>query len=341
MSNCKKTMNGVFLFAIAAALSACGGGGGGGGGGGTVSPSALAPVTVSSANAPTVVGDAFEATDDITDSGGALGVFAASAGSTRSTNVNVIDTIIKQIERAPDLFGDNTGSVSPAAVVSFSEPCDSGTINGNFNDADNSQELSTGDTLSISANNCSFDGVVMNGSFSVDNVVVTGGFVNDVAPYSFGFRMRVNSFSATLGGETVLMNGDGTISESTQDGVIFTSTFSGNGLEIVTSVDSLILTDYLIEEITDQSTFPFAYTLSINGTVSSTSAGGSVTITTIVAFTGTGESDPTGGEAVCVGEGNTSVTLIANSDGSSVQLLVDNDGDGNNDDTLADTWVAL
>ena len=331
------------LTSVVVVLSACGGGGGGNGGGSASVITASAPITVTSGNAPGVAGATFDASDDLTGSGGGVsGLVAASVGGTRSADINVIDALIAQVRRAPGLLGSGASGVGPAAVAQVSDvPCDSGTFSGRFNDADNDTELTTGDSLTLTLNNCSFDGVVMNGGLTIDNVVVTGGFNSEppVAPYSSSVRIQASNLSITDGGETVVMSGGGTISESTNDDVIFTSAFSGTAVRVVTNTDTLVLTDFNIGEIDNNSTG--AYSISINGTISSSNVGGSVIVTTTVAFTGVGDLDPTGGQATCVGAGNTTVSLTANADGSTVQLQVDIDGDGIADDTIDETWVNL
>lgn len=340
MPKSKAVFNSLVLTGTIAVLAACGGGGGGNGGGTTSVVTASAPVTVTAANAPDVAGVTLELTDDLSGGGGGVaGVFAASVSGTPSADISILDALVTRIKRAPGLLGGSASGVRPAAVEQINEPCDSGTFSGSFNDADNSQDLSTGDSLSVTSSSCSFDGVVMSGSLTVDNVVVTGGFVNDIAPYSFSFRIRTSNLSVTEDGETVVINGDVTLRELTNDNVIFTSSFSGNGIEVVTGSDTLILTDFSIDEIDNEANG--AYTISVNGTISSSNIGGSVTVTTNVAFTGVGALDPSGGEVSCVGANGTSVRLIANVDGNTVQLQVDTDGDGVADNTIDETWTNL
>ncbi len=333
--------NRFVLTSAIAVLAACGGGGGGNGGGSTSVVTASAPVTVTAANAPKVAGATFEATDDLSGGGGGVaGVFAASADGTQSAGTNLLDALLTRIRRTPGLLSSGTSGVRAAAVVQINgQPCDSGTFSGSFNDTDNSQDLSTGDSLSVTSSSCIFDGVVMSGSLTVDNVVITGGFTNDVAPFSFSFRIRTSNLSVTVDGETVLMNGDVTLQELTSDNVTFTSSFNGNGIKIVTSSDTLILTDFVINEIENKASG--AYTISVNGTISSSGIGGSVSVTTNVPFTGVGTLDPTGGEATCVGANGTSVKLIANADGNTVQLQIDTNGDGTADNTIDETWANL
>jgi hypothetical protein len=331
--------NGVFktglLLLAAGLLGACGGGGGGGGT--TVGIAASDPVTVTSANATNVAGSTFAATDGLTGgTEGALGFVPAALGQAQSVQINVIETLIEQVKKAPDLFPGGASGVTPAAVQPINENCESGTISGSFNDADNDLTLSTGDTLSMTANLCTFGGVTMNGSISLSNVITSGD--EFAPPYSLQFTLQATNFSVSVGGETVVMRGDGTIAESSSDGINFTSSFSGNGIEITAAGESLTLTDYDIQETENQATG--AYSISINATISSSGLGGSVTVTTDVALTGIGAFDPDSGQITCVGAGNTSVTLIV-LDSIDVQLEVDQNGDGITDQTLFAAWTEL
>jgi hypothetical protein len=332
--------NGVFktilLLSAMGILGACGGGGGGGGGT-TVGIAASDPVTVNAANALAVVSSTLDASDGLTgNTEGTSGLVAlAAAGQTQSVQINVIETIIEQARKAPVLFPSGPSGVTPAAVQSLNQNCDSGTISGSFNDADNDLTLSTGDTVSMTANNCSLDGVTMNGSISLSNVSVTGDEFSP--PYSLQFTLQATNFSVSVGGETVVMRGDGTISESSSDGINYTSV-SGNGIEITAGGESLILTDYDIQETETPATG--AYSISINATISSSGLGGSVTVRTDVALTGVGALDPDSGRITCVGADNTSMTLIV-VDSIVVQLDVDQDGDGIIDETLFPAWADL
>jgi hypothetical protein len=292
-------------------------------------------VTVTAANATAVAGSTLGASDGLTGSTeGAFGLVPAALGQTQSIQINVIDTIIEQVKKAPDLFPGGPSGVMPAAVQPIDQNCETGTISGSFNDADNDLTLSTGDTVSMSANNCNFGGVVMNGSISLTNVSVTGDELSP--PYSLQFTLQASNFSVSVSGEAVVMRGDGTIIESSNDGISFTSSFSGNGIEITAGAESLILTNYNIQETENQG----AYSISINATISSSGLGGSVTVTTNAALTGVGAFDADSGRITCVGAGNTSVTLVV-VDSIDVQLEVDEDGDGNIDQTLPAVWTDL
>lgn len=336
MSNSNGAFKTIVLLSAVGILSACGGGGGGGGGG-TVGIAASDPVTIASANAEQVASSTLGATDGLTGStDGAIGLVPAAVGRTQSIQINIVETIIEQVRQAPVLFPGGSSGVAPAAVQSLSQNCDTGTISGSFNDNDNDLTLSTGDTVSMSANNCNFGGVTMNGSISLSNVSVTGDELSP--PYSLQFRLQATNFSVSASGATVSMSGDGTISESSSDGINITSSVSGSGIAIAAGADSLTLTDYDIQETENQSTG--AYSISINATVSSSSLGGSVIVTTEVALTGVGAFEADAGQITCVGAGNTRVRLIV-VDSVNVQLEVDQNGDGITDETLSAAWADL
>jgi len=342
MSKRTNHVNAAVIVSVSTLLGACGGGGGGGGDGASnVGISASDPVAITQDNATEVASATFEATDGLTgNSEGALGLVPASVGQASAAQINVIETIIQQAKRAPVfLSNDGTGGVAPAATRTSQEDCENGpngSISGTFNDNDKDLTLSTGDSVSMTANNCDFGGVVMNGTISMSNVVVSGD--ESSLPYLMQFRMQATNFSVTVSGETVVMSGDGTISESSSDGFNFSSSVSGNGIRITAAGETLTLTDYDILETQNDATGEYA--ISINATISSSSVGGSVTVITDVALSGIGSSDPSAGQVTCVGANSSSLTLTV-VDSLNVDLQVDTDGIGGPDETIRLAWTAL
>jgi len=331
MSQLKQLIKSGCVLTATGLLVACGGGGGGGGG--TAGIAAAAPVVVTPANATQVASASLGASDGLSgNTAGILGAVPAAVGSTSSTDVNIVETIIDQVRKAPQTGGSD---VSIAAVQNIDQPCDSGTLNVSFNDADNSATLTTGDSVSMSANNCTFSGVTMNGSISVSNIVVTGDQVTP--PYSLQLSLTTSGFSVSSGGEVAAINGDGTISESTSDGVTFTSSFSGAGIQLTAGGETLTLTNYQITNIENGAND--AYSVDISATISISSLGGSVIVTTDVPLSGVFPFEADAGHITCTGD-NSSVTITV-IDSTSVQLEVDSDGDGIMDDTFPETWANL
>jgi hypothetical protein len=337
MRNSNNLFKCLVLLSAVGGLGACGGGGGGNGGGANPGIAAADPLTVTSANAGAVAGTTFDATNGLTGSSdGAFGIVPAAVGRASTAQIGVIDTLIQQVRRAPTVFAGAASGVAPAAVQTVNESCDSGSLSGTFNDADGDLNLSTGDTVSLTANNCNSGGVIVNGSISVSNIVVTGDQIT--APYSLQLGLQASNFSVTVGGETVVLSGDGTISEVNNDGISSITSFSGNGIQITTGGQTLTLTDYTV--VATDNTATGGYSITVDATISSTGLGGSVVVTTTVALTGTGSLDPSAGQITCVGAGNTRVTLVA-VDSINVQLEVDRDGDGVTDETIPATWADI
>ena len=295
------------------------------------------PVTISAANAEQVASATLDASSGLTgNTAGALAIVPAAVGDVPSVQINVIKTIIDQVMMAPALLPGDSSTVKPAAVESFAPNCDSGTMSGSFNDADNDLTLSTGDSISMTANSCTFGDVTMNGRLSISHVVVSGD--EFAPPYSMQFTVQATNFSVSSGGEVVVLNGGGTIGESSNDGISFTSTFTGKGVQLVAGDDDLTLTNYNVQHTENQATGE--YSISFNGTISSSNLGGSITVTTDVALSGVGAFDADAGQITCVGAGKTSVTLIA-VDSLNVRLEVDENGDGTVDQTFSAAWGDL
>lgn len=332
MKESSNLLKSIMLLAGAGMLGACGGGGGG-----DTAISASDPVSVTSANAATVAGAAVNSADGLSgSSAGALGVFPASVGETTGVQIAAIDTVLQQVRRAPEILASGSSQVTAAAVQPINEPCDSGSISGSFNDADNDLTLSTGDSLSMTANSCSFGGVVMNGSISISNIVVNGDL--NSSAFRLQLSMQASNFSVTVGSETVSMNGGATISESSGNGIVSTR-FVTDGMQIGIPGDTVALFNYVVETTENEATLE--NTLDISGVISSTSLGGSVVCTTEQLLKGIDSANPYEGVIVCTGADNTRVTLNAMSDSTKVELLVDEDGDGVTDNIIPMLWDDL
>ena len=329
MSQLKQLIKSGCVVTATGLLVACGGGSGGG----SVGTAAAAPVAVTSVNATQVASASLGASDGLTgNTSGVLGIVPAAVGATPSADVNIVETIIDQVRKAPQ---SGSSGVSIAAVQNVNQNCDSGTLNVSFNDSDNSATLTTGDSVSMSANNCTFSGVTMNGTISISNVVVAGDQITP--PYSMQFTLATSGFSVSSGREIAALNGSSTISESTSDGITFTTSSSGAGIQVTAGGETLTLTNFQITEVENQATG--AYSVDISATISSSLLGGSVTVTTDAPLSGVYPFEADAGQITCTGD-NSSVTITV-IDSTSVQLDVDPDGDGIPDDTINQTWTNL
>jgi hypothetical protein len=332
MSRVTSNLNSAFLLSAAAALAACGGGGSGGGS----SAATADPVAISSANAAEVAGAAYSAPASLEGAGlGGAGVLTGAVTQVSDDGVDMVQVIIDQLKSSKALFAANPGAFVTGASITASEDCTNG---GNFsftlNDADDNQDLSSGDSLSATFNNCIEGTTRMNGTLSINNIQITGDPLT--FPYSLQMTLQANNFSVTESGETSSLNGAMTLSQSTGDGVSFVNSVSGTSISLTESGGAATLSAYRLDGTENGS----SYTFDINATVSSPDIGGAVTIVTDVTFMGTEPGDPYTGEATITGAGNSSVTLVVLNE-VNVQLLVDEDGDGATDTTIDTTWDSL
>ena len=327
--------NAAAFISVSALLVACGGGGGGGGGNVTASS---APVTISAANAPELAAAAYKTTAGLEGSGsGATGFLTGAVTQTSAANINVVEALLSQAKTIPQLATANPAALLTGVVVSETIACtNSGSMSITFDDADNNQQLSSGDTMSFSANSCTEDGMVMNGSVSMNNVSVSGDPLSP--PYNMQLSIQANNFTITEGVETVSLNGGMTMTEMTNDGISYTHTITGSSIQVTEGGVNAGLTNFSIGATEDNNTL--AYTLDLNATVSSSEIGGSVTIVTDTLFQGIDPNEPSSGQATITGANNSRITLIAMGS-DNVRLEIDADGDGTAETFIDTTWDAL
>ncbi|MHC4579702.1 MAG: hypothetical protein ACYTFD_19060 [Planctomycetota bacterium] len=222
-------------------------------------------------------------------------------------------------------------------------PCISESISAVVNDTAPLDEISTGDSAVLTFNSCvyDFDGdqLTLSGtmSFTVTSFAVNpGGGFDATLSYTF------NSFVIATPAETITVSGGFVIDISTPDDIAFT---------LIVQVSSLSAT---IQDLTGTFTAGLAnfrmavsdsdaapdYTAEMDGTVSHSDIGGSVTVDTTVTFAGTDPDDPDTGEMDVNGAGVSMMTFEV-VDNINVQLHVDEDGDGTPETTIDTTWNDL
>lgn len=333
MSNAMSNLNSAFVLSAAAALAACGGGSGGG----SDSVASADPVAISAANAPQVAEAAYSAPASLEGAGlGGAGFLTGAVTQTPDDGVDMIEVIVDQLKAGQALFAANPAAFVTGASVTATEQCtDAGSFSFTLNDADDNQDLSSGDSLSATFKNCSEGGTVLNGTLSINNILITGDPLT--FPYSLQLTIQANNFSVAENGETARLNGGMTLSQSTGDGTSFVNRVSGTSIALTESGGAATLSAFQVDATEDGGG---GYTYDMNATVSSPDIGGAVTIVTGVTFQGVEPGDPFTGEATITGANNSSVTLIA-LDAVNVRLLVDEDGDGATDATIDTTWTNL
>lgn len=326
----------------------CGGGSSGGspntGTGGNIPTAA---VKITSANAPAVAKGAMTPAQGAAKSSSAasvVGVVVNATGHRRS----IKDIALSEFARARNL--NFTPSV--VGVVTNQPPTNcgatpaEGTMALSLNDVDG-LGMGAGDSVTMTYSNCN-DGVsITNGSmaFTINTLSGTmGGVGTPTTPLTAGFTMTFNSFSTKdiATNATDSINGNMTFTTS-DDGTVTTGSMSGNSLVMVSSVDGTYqMSNYSITFSDDISTG--AYSFAVTMTTADATMGGSVTLTTTTPFTGIGANDPTAGVMVITGASNSTLTLTALADGTTVTQVVDEDGAAGPIQPVAlanTTWAAI
>jgi len=315
-----------------------------------------AAVQITTANAPAVAKGAVAPAQSMTNTGsGMVGVVGVVA-QTHMRSRSIRDIALADFNRARGL------KFSPAAagaIASLTLPCTtSGTVSVSFQDTDSSTTFTVGDVLIMAFNNCvepttaTENGSTTNGSMTFAITSANGPLQfgaatgTSGAPFTASFTLTFSYFTSkdNVTNLTDSINGD--ISFSTSDnGTNTTGTMSGTSLRMDNSADgAFLMTNYsfsFTEANVVTTTSPYSF--SVNMTIASVVANGSVTITTPTPFTGQGGGNPTAGVMVITGANNSNLTLTALSDGVNVQLVVDEDGTVGPivPATINTTWAAI
>lgn len=329
----KKIQWALVSLGVALLAAGCGGGGGGSSSGLTIPTAA---VQINTTNAPTVAKSALTPAQGLVKSGsgaaGVVGMVAQVSGHSRS----ILDISLAEFNRALSLrFPPAVTGVNQSVTISCSG---GGNVVGTIQDRDSSNSFTVGDILTMVFHSCvepsSIGGnSTTNGSATFSITSASGALGMGITPFSAAFTLTFSNFTNTdnVTHLTDTINGD--ISFSTvNDGANTTGTMSGTSLRMDNSVDGAFsMTSYsfsFTEANVLSLSSPFSF--SVNMTIASVLANGSVTITTTTAFTGVGAGDPSAGEMVITGANNSALTLTALPDGVHVQIVVDNDGPGPN-----------
>lgn len=314
-------------------VSACGGGGSDGA---MQQPVPISTITVlEAANAMAVAGAAAEAALESDDLGGIAeftGVTVAVPGTVSKSGSMVVTGKFTQ--------GGIGGVISFIPFGPETLPCDvrgTVTVSGDLADP---TTLSITDVIRIDADLCEdIAGQVIDGMLELTITNIDGDILNS-SLVLLSVDLVVTEFSVTESGETMVANGDiGTTVDNRTPPVIEGSVF-GDRISVSGMGTTETLSNFLTVYTEDTSTFPVMWTTNAQGTVESSDFTGEVTYATPLTFEGLGENYPYAGELLVTGANGGTLLLITVND-QQVIIEADYDGDGELDDTIETTWVAL
>jgi hypothetical protein len=354
-----RTVGLISVCLLSLSLTGCGGSGGGGSadnddGQGANSASS---VKITSDNAAEIVAAALGTKNVETDyvDTSSLGVVTSRPASRLSLR-QFTEQKVHRIASALAAGSPAAGSGVVGAFIQNTALCDSGNVAISVNDADNDTVPSTGDTLTITENNCRINGedgayIITSGTYSLSGLVLEGDPSIAGTSWQFGFSagfsddytIRIHDGNDDL---TVGLDGGMAVDSGSDDnGVSETykltiASFSVDArLNDASSASSI--KDYADEYSVNNSTGEVSEELNGIFTDSDFGGNGRVQIETLDTFTGVlGDQHFSTGKLKVTGADDSSVTLTI-VDAANVTLEVDEDGDGATDDTIAMTWTDL
>jgi hypothetical protein len=316
-----KTTSSLAAVGCALVLSACGGGGGGSGAGSTpVQTSAL--TTIAASDAPKVASNGYAAGTVVSQSSTSLtgivtGVSVAAPG------VGAVAPVLGLVKQA---YGSTGAGL--LAGVTISDNCAGGgtvTIDATLR---NQNTLSNGDTLTMTAFNCTEDGATMNGKLSITVSGVSGDVINATSG-AVTLDTRFNNFSVASGSEADTLNGDMKISVTVANSVDATFAISGASLLATeqrsgATVATRTLTAYTVNGSVHGSTVSAAANFSVSGNANGLGQF-AYTVKNLQPFVTTTTGVPTAGSLIVTGAGST-VTATVVSNGVRVDYSAKGDG---------------
>ena len=319
-------------------LAACGGGGGGS------SPEYASTITSSNAHDVAAQGySSFEALNNQSSSGDSM--IASTQVDGHSAQPGLLDTSLNLLYRSrpsqtlANLAADTAATGTDTATFACS---DGGTITQRIDFSDPNQ-LSNGDRLTITANNCTEGGSTLNGTISYTFSDLNG-TIGSSSAWSATLALAYSNFSMSSSGEAVRINGDLTMAYS-QDGFgAVNANVRGNSLQVTVLENNAIVVDRHLKSYTlssevngSNTTYSADYTLSGNFPEIGNAT---YTVDTVTPFQAVVGSRPSAGVLKVTATDGTSLRLTA-LDTVNVKLEIDTNGDGVIDETIDTTWADL
>lgn len=323
--------------AMVLVLAACGGGSGSDGGlwngGGGDGPALTSENAAQVASATYRIGDLLYAT-----AGNTAGILDLKSPDARSAQARpaLAELALRRLlalEAAPA----GGSRFSAKAVHVFDEPCHyGGSFVETWNDADNSGELSTGDSGSVTFSNCEEEpGLLLNGSMAITNIVIAG----TAAQQSVGATFAFNNLAMIVDEGTVTAHGDmsiqATVTQSPQ--LAYDMTVHGKSLGMSSGDLQTGLASYNATVNVNYTHNTYAY--AVGGTVSGTGMP-TITMATPTPFAGEIGAFPSTGVSTAMAADGTAARLTVNSD-TTVTVELDANGDAVFESSEQMTWEEL
>ena len=317
----------VSLIALLLLIAGCGGSGGSTFGG---TPPVATSFPIDGSNGVAVTRLSWEAAVEsggLADLGSAAGLSGSAPNgsaiaSRASRDEGLLFDVVSMVPFGPDVFpcDGGTGTVTVSGDIA---------LPGTF---------TPGDSFLIEYELCDEGfGEVIDGSISL----TVRDFAGDIflGTYLLGMDALVDALSVATAADTIVGNGDATITLDTTETPFIQANVSGTSLSQDSLSSSETLRNYSSSQTFDGNLSPAIYTMDASGTLDSSQLPGDVVYSTETTFTGNEGEYPNTGVLLVRGE-NSSARLIA-VDATNVRIEIDSNGDGTADEIIELTWAEL
>jgi hypothetical protein len=330
----KSSLSIVVSATVLAALAACGGGGGD-----SPSQPGSDKVAITSANQNQVVRASVNAGLSVSMAQGRAGGASPASVANRT---HALGAVLQRAMTAAQgsRKGIASATVRPSISASDTEPCGvSGTLTVSIDDRDANNALSSGDVISVSFAQCKDSATSsINGAISIaltstptatqltananfQNVAV----VEDGATSTIAGNVAVAENDTDLDTVTTLSVGSGGLTASTASSGYNDSVSFASGFAI----------------LTDEATSGASTSVSLSGTMSAQSLGGSITISTPQPLVQLSTDNyPSAGQVIVTGATGSAVRATV-LDNTQVRVELDANGDGTYESTSTVAWTTL
>lgn len=349
----EKTKGWVFGL-MALCFVACGGGGGDTSGG--VPVDTTQPLSLTDTNARAISGLTVEAAVGGISLGSLSDVVIASTTPPIRADVsfNILHLALDMADHVltmPPQAMNATADASRALVPTSVDCTGGGTVMASWTDADDDNNLSAGDGITLFFGSCTENGLTLNGESDVFILSLVGNPSMDLS-WTMACRLNFNSLQATDNVDSVEVIG-------TLDVTLDTSESGAMTIDLSTEIDlgsgttsssflyfgeGVDFTELTLFSASLQENADGSFTLSSQGTLRSSLIGGTVTFETTQEMTGNDFelNNPSAGELLIIGKTNSRVALRVVDD-VVVELDIDAEGDGFDagDITQTTSWDEL
>ena len=322
------------LLALSSVLVACGGGGGGGAPAASGQVAVATKASLDSSNYVAVAQEALSSSSYLADSGS-----LATGAETSNTDV-LVRFGEAQAAQVSSWFANAPALATGATVVTTKACTGGGSLTVTETDLNGNNRADAGDSVSLAASNCVFQGSTLNGGLTLTLNSITG---NTSAPrYAAAFTMTFNNLSARSATATNTGNGTLMLSLNVKSSTDQSFSLTASQFKTTSTYGSTTYNRSIESYTVNMALTASTSTTSAFGTLTSSAFDSKfVTIDTPVPFVRQlSQPRPASGQATVTGANGAMLRLTALSS-TQVRIELDADANGTYETSVIKLWSEL